>query len=607
MSTCAKRFRIAAISLALAASILLPAHQAVHAGTPTGARYNPLGNELFWFIHASDLHVGMSGSSDTSRLQWLVTTARSVINPSFIVVTGDLTDSTNGNWLGYPNGPYQAEWDQYKAIVDGAGAGPDFFYDIPGNHDAYSDATFQYYRLNSVQGRTTGRAQVSWTRDFGYGTYHFLGVNSAGNDGRAFSLSFPFGDYAGLDTTELDFIGGELAAHAAAKLTFVFGHHPVTDTGQSDDTWLFYGQEDFISALDTYRVSAYSYGHTHDTAQALFTGNTYTGPMYNGGIHYNNVASLGKSDSLNYTLVAVDSDGVSSVTRTVDSWPLVLITAPADKYVGSAVNPYAYTVPAASDNFVRALVFDTGTISQVRFRIDGGVTWYPMTRAAAGSPVWQGAWNASGLLAGNHTIEVRAVGSTTVSDVITVEVTGGTANVAPVANSDAYATAYETALSVTAPGVLGNDSDPEGKAVSAALASGPSHGSLTLNPNGSFIYTPAAGYSGSDNFTYTAYDGSLYSAPAAVVIAVAPPPASDTVEITAATYTMRKKSLSVSAKSGAAPDATLTVFTGDGSWPMTYKAKTRTYTLTVSTSPAPQSVTVRSDKGGTATKAVTIK
>jgi VCBS repeat-containing protein len=55
--------------------------------------------------------------------------------------------------------------------------------------------------------------------------------------------------------------------------------------------------------------------------------------------------------------------------------------------------------------------------------------------------------------------------------------------------------------------VLGNDSDPDGNTLSAVLASGPSHGTLTLNANGSFTYTPAANYNGSDSFTYRASDG----------------------------------------------------------------------------------------------------
>ena len=101
----------------------------------------------------SDLHIGQRGTTDSTRLQWLVTTARNVIKPSFIVATGDLTDSTNGNLFGIPNGPYQAEWDQYKAILTARMPGPDFFYDLPGNHDAYSDPDFAYYLANSVQGR----------------------------------------------------------------------------------------------------------------------------------------------------------------------------------------------------------------------------------------------------------------------------------------------------------------------------------------------------------------------------------------------------------------------------------------------------------------------
>ena len=41
--------------------------------------------------------------------------------------------------------------------------------------------------------------------------------------------------------------------------------------------------------------------------------------------------------------------------------------------------------------------------------------------------------------------------------------------------------------------------------------SGPTHGTLTLNANGSFTYTPAANYNGADSFTYQANDGALNS------------------------------------------------------------------------------------------------
>jgi hypothetical protein len=50
--------------------------------------------------------------------------------------------------------------------------------------------------------------------------------------------------------------------------------------------------------------------------------------------------------------------------------------------------------------------------------------------------------------------------------------------------------------------------------------SGPAHGTLTLNADGSFTYTPAAGYSGTDSFTYVANDGFADSAPGTVTITI---------------------------------------------------------------------------------------
>jgi VCBS repeat-containing protein len=93
-------------------------------------------------------------------------------------------------------------------------------------------------------------------------------------------------------------------------------------------------------------------------------------------------------------------------------------------------------------------------------------------------------------------------------------------NEAPVASDDAFSTAEDTVLSVAAPGVLVNDSDPDGDALAATLVAGPTHGALTLNADGSFSYTPAANYNGPDSFTYKASDGSLDSNTATVSLTV---------------------------------------------------------------------------------------
>ena len=96
-------------------------------------------------------------------------------------------------------------------------------------------------------------------------------------------------------------------------------------------------------------------------------------------------------------------------------------------------------------------------------------------------------------------------------------------DVAPVAVADAYATSAGTELRIDPPGVLANDKDADGDGLTAALVSDVSHGSLELRTTGEVRYTPAAGFSGIDGFTYRAWDGAAWSLPAAVTITVAGP------------------------------------------------------------------------------------
>ena len=61
-------------------------------------------------------------------------------------------------------------------------------------------------------------------------------------------------------------------------------------------------------------------------------------------------------------------------------------------------------------------------------------------------------------------------------------------------------------LVVATPGVLGNDTDRDSPSLTTQVVTGPAHGTLVLNANGAFTYTPAAGFFGTDEFTYTARD-----------------------------------------------------------------------------------------------------
>src|SRR5262249_43973384 len=105
------------------------------------------------------------------------------------------------------------------------------------------------------------------------------------------------------------------------------------------------------------------------------------------------------------------------------------------------------------------------------------------------------------------------------TDTATVTIEVAPVNDAPVAQNDTAGTNEDTPVSGN---VLTNDTDVDGDTLSATLVSGPAHGALTLNADGTFTYTPIANYNGPDSFTYKANDGSADSNVATVSIDVAP-------------------------------------------------------------------------------------
>jgi N-acetylneuraminic acid mutarotase len=122
------------------------------------------------------------------------------------------------------------------------------------------------------------------------------------------------------------------------------------------------------------------------------------------------------------------------------------------------------------------------------------------------------------LVDGSYTFRVRATASGSTDQ--TPATRTFTVRAAPRAVGDAYTTDLGASLVVSAPGVLRNDSDPNGDLLRAVLVSGPAHGTLTLNADGSLRYMPREDYIGADSFVYKASDGSQRSAAATVRLRV---------------------------------------------------------------------------------------
>ncbi|PKO13235.1 MAG: hypothetical protein CVU39_20265 [Chloroflexi bacterium HGW-Chloroflexi-10] len=138
----------------------------------------------------------------------------------------------------------------------------------------------------------------------------------------------------------------------------------------------------------------------------------------------------------------------------------------------------------------------------------GAFTWTPTEAQGPGSY--------------QFTVRICDNGTPILCDEELITVTVNEVNLNPLASDDTYETVEDTQLVVAAPGVLVNDTDPENDALTVSRLNGPSHGTLTLNSNGSFTYSPAQNFTGIDSFTYTVSDGKGGSDTATVTITVLP-------------------------------------------------------------------------------------
>jgi VCBS repeat-containing protein len=230
----------------------------------------------------------------------------------------------------------------------------------------------------------------------------------------------------------------------------------------------------------------------------------------NGSFTYTPAANFNGTDAFTYQA----SDGTApsnpaTVTITVNASNDAPVAA-ADAYTTAEDTPLTAAAPGvlANDNDPDG--------DQLSAWVGSGTSHGTLTLNADGAFTYSPAADFNG----TDWFTYRAGDGTLDSNLATVTITVTAANDAPTAAADAYGTSEDTALTVAAPGVLGNDSDPDGDTLSAILGAPPSHGTLTLNPNGSFTYTPAANFNGTDDFTYQAGDGTLTSNPATVTITV---------------------------------------------------------------------------------------
>ncbi|MFC1838664.1 metallophosphoesterase [Thermodesulfobacteriota bacterium] len=228
--------------------------------------YPGISDDVFWFVHISDIHIGYNTESK-QQFEWIRDNIPSKVNPKFIVNTGDLTDGSNcenqgrfcekwpswlnlisGEDLPLPDGPHLDEWVDYYSIAKDI---PNY-YDIPGNHDRYNDINWDGkgeghgYKFSGIRGSESNldiksgnlQGQFSWVEKspFSQKNNLFVTINTNDEYGLSFisyqtifqilnDIEYPgISDMPLISASELNFINDRLSSDLNSGLSFMFGH-----------------------------------------------------------------------------------------------------------------------------------------------------------------------------------------------------------------------------------------------------------------------------------------------------------------------------------------------------------------------------------------------
>ena len=292
----------------------------------------------------------------------------------------------------------------------------------------------------------------------------------------------------------------------------------------------------------------------------------------NGSFSYTPAAGFNGTDSFTYT--ASDRTNTSTpimVTLNVNSINSVPVAVNNNYTVGE---DGTLTVPAAGG----VLTNDTDADNDP---LTAGIVTLPQNGTLTLNSDGSFTYTPNANFNGTDSFEYRATDGASNSNRATVQITVTAVNDAPVGANDTYSTTAGSTLTIAANGVLTNDTDVDGDTLTATTVSNPANGTLTLNSNGGFVYTPNSGFTGTDTFTYQVNDGTTSDGPVTVTIQVNAPVNTAPVSNNDA-YTIVE-------------DGTLTVAAGTGVLFNDTDAEGNALTASVVTQPQNGTLTLNSD------------
>jgi VCBS repeat-containing protein len=226
---------------------------------------------------------------------------------------------------------------------------------------------------------------------------------------------------------------------------------------------------------------------------------------------------LNFNGNIDLRVTASDGSLSASDTFTLTVTPVndapVLANAIADQSVAedTAVN---FTVPANAFSDIDSAVLTYSAALGDGSALPAWLSFNPATRTFAGTPPF----NFNGSL--DLRVTATDPGGLSVSDTFRLTVTP--VNDAPVGVGDAFTIDEDTVLTLTVPGVLGNDTDIDLDVLRLVQVSNPGSGTLSVNSDGGLVYTPAANVNGTVSFRYRPNDGTVSGNETTVIITIRP-------------------------------------------------------------------------------------
>ncbi|CAG8577725.1 8687_t:CDS:2, partial [Cetraspora pellucida] len=382
-------------------------------------------DNIFHFMQVSDLHISKYYKpGGASHFLYFLSSALPVVSPSFVLVTGDLTDGKDH----YHGRSHQIidEWTMYQTALQESGVlnRTNFWYDMRGNHDCFNvgswDSDQNLYRLYSV----VKKRGFDFTIEKTFGQYRFVGIDACPKSGPSRPYNF-FGYY---EISDMDRLSEKLLdVSVKSNHTFLLAHYPKAT--------LLYGRTSKGETFEdlSNRISVYMCGHLHKLAFGLGDHLQIYRPT--------NYLELELGDmkvNAIYRILAIDHDlisfidvqlplpeiplktppspaeGFSVLPEKLPYPPIILITNPK----GSAYS-MKYREPVHRIKYsthIRMLIFSDHDIDTINIFLDGkahdqNVHYKGNSRNNNGYlPLWTSQWDPSKFDDGkDHVIVVKAL------------------------------------------------------------------------------------------------------------------------------------------------------------------------------------------------------